>query len=179
MFLFKRNRSDNPSPGKAEDLEEADNLSVNKPRGSSETLLEDNAHKTDNCIILDKVEDIKVEYSVLESSFLYKAEDPSISGPTDFPSLVVSIAERVEENHIEEGSIICRKSFEMDECFEIIEEAEVAEAKPKSLEVFDKALEDAISRLQEVTNISEKDVQEITYEIRHLGNSLNENLRCL
>ena len=41
--------------------------------------------------------------------------------------------------------------------------------KARVFQVYDKALEDAITKLQEVKDISEKDIKEITQEIRHLG----------
>ena len=57
----------------------------------------------------------------------------------------------------------------VDDHFEIIDDAEIDLAKPKNLDVFDKALEEAISKLEEFKDISSKDLSEITYEIRHLG----------
>ena len=150
MNFFRRNRPETMSSLKAEES----------------SLPIDNSSKVDDfkTVIVDDfpTDDAKDLKSL-------KPDSNSNFSTEGLTSLVVSIAESVEETHIADGSIIVT-----DECFEIIEDREVAEAKPKSLEAFDKALEDAISRLKEVTDISEKDVQEITYEIRHLGSSFFE-----
>ena len=145
MNFFRRNRPETPSSLKVEES----------------SLPIDDSSKMD-----DFKTGIEDDFSTADDAKDLKPDSNSNFSTEGLTSLVVSIAENVEETHIAEGSIIVT-----DECFEIIEDREVAEAKPKSLEAFDKALEDAISRLKEVTDISEKDVQEITYEIRHLGSS--------
>jgi len=138
----------------------------NRPETTSSLKAEESSLPIDNSSKVDDFKTVIVDDFSTDDAKDLKPDSNSNFSTEGLTSLVVSIAESVEEIHIADGSIIVT-----DECFEIIEDREVAEAKPKSLEAFDKALEDAISRLKEVTDISEKDVQEITYEIRHLGSS--------
>ncbi|XP_023343504.1 uncharacterized protein LOC111712970 [Eurytemora carolleeae] len=140
----------------------------NRPETTSSLKAEESSLPIDNSSKVDDFKTVIVDDFSTDDAKDLKPDSNSNFSTEGLTSLVVSIAESVEEIHIADGSIIVT-----DECFEIIEDREVAEAKPKSLEAFDKALEDAISRLKEVTDISEKDVQEITYEIRHLEEKLH------
>ena len=56
-----------------------------------------------------------------------------------------------------------------DEAFEVIADAEVEEVKPKNIEHYDRALEEAITKLKGVKEISEEDLKELSDEIRRLG----------
>jgi len=62
----------------------------------------------------------------------------------------------------------------VDEIFEIIDSEEISEATAaRGPNVYDKALEEAIQKLKTVSAISEKDLKEITLEIRHLEEKLH------
>jgi len=90
---------------------------------------------------------------------------------------VQDICMRLERIYSEDlemtSSQLLEKSVSEEENFEIIDEEEVKMIRPKPIEVYDQALEDAITKLQAVTDISEKDIKEITMEIRHLEEKLH------
>eukprot|EP00088_Acartia_fossae_P040437 TRINITY_DN42123_c0_g1_i3.p1 TRINITY_DN42123_c0_g1~~TRINITY_DN42123_c0_g1_i3.p1 ORF type:complete len:406 (+),score=119.44 TRINITY_DN42123_c0_g1_i3:84-1301(+) len=60
-----------------------------------------------------------------------------------------------------------------DEAFEVIADAEVEEVKPKNIEHYDRALEEAICKLKGVKEISEEDLKELSDEIRRLEEKLH------
>jgi len=60
-----------------------------------------------------------------------------------------------------------------DDVFEVIDSDEIENVKARRLDVYDKALENAIKKLKEVNDISEKDLEHITEEIRHLEEKLH------
>ena len=62
---------------------------------------------------------------------------------------------------------------QMDDKFEVIHEEEVEYVKPRKIEQYDRALEEAISKIKGVKDFSEQDLKELSDEIRRLGKYRN------
>ena len=58
---------------------------------------------------------------------------------------------------------------QLDDKFEVIHEEEVEYVKPWKIEQYDRALEEAISKIKGVKDFSEQDLKELSAEIRRLG----------
>jgi len=74
---------------------------------------------------------------------------------------------------VDKDETLHKEGDNVDEFFEIIDNDEISEATARGLTVYDKALEEAIQKLKTVSDISEKDLKEITLEIRHLEEKLH------